>query len=348
MAAKTTVQSFGKLEGRTVNKFTITQGAGIQVSVINYGATVTSIIVPDKTGSPADVVLGFDTLEGYIRSGKHYFGAICGRYANRIANAAFGINGNEYHLSNNDGISCLHGGFKGFDKKYWDAEVLPEENGVRFSYRSLDDEEGFPGNVDISVTYIVAGNELHIKYAATTDKATPINITSHCYFNLSGGYENTILNHQLQLNAGNILEVDEKLIPTGNMKEVRNTTMDFTEVRKIGVSDDLSGEYDNSWVLKNSSGKLEKAVSLIHSETGIKMTVFTTQPSIHFYSGHFLDGNFMDTKKGKVYGKYAGLCLEAQHFPDSPNHPGFPNTILKPGEVYAEKTVYKFSNENIR
>lgn len=346
MAVKTTVQPFGEIDGRTVNKYTITQVAGIQVSVMNYGATVTSIIVPDKTGSPADVVLGFDTLEGYIRSGEHYFGGICGRYANRIADGRFRINGSEYHLSKNGGISCLHGGFKGFDKKYWEAEILPEGNGVRFSYKSFDGEEGFPGNMNVSVTYMVANNELHMEYVATTDKASPVNITSHCYFNLSGGNEQNILDHELQLNADRVLEVDEKLIPTGNMNEVKNTAMDFTHLRKIGTSNGSSEGYDYSWVLQKTNGQLEKAVSLVHPASGRKMTVYTTQPAVHFYTGHFLDGKMVDTKKGREYGKYAGLCLEAQHFPDSPNHPGFPDTILKPGEVYTEKTIYSFENVN--
>ncbi len=341
MAVKITVQPFGEWEGRTVNKYTITELAGIQVSLINYGAAVTSIIVPDKSGAPADVVLGFDTMEGYIRSGHFYFGGICGRYANRIGDATFRINGNEYHLSKNMGISCLHGGFQGFDKKYWEAEILPEENAVKFTYHSRDGEEGFPGNLDVAVTYAVIDHALHIEYTATTDKASPVNITNHCYFNLSGGNEKDILEHELQLDADKILEVDDKLIPTGKMSAVKDTPMDFTKLKKIGPGNGEGG-YDYSWVLRKSNGELTKAVTLIHPSSGRKMTVYTTQPAVHFYSGYFLDGNLTDTKKGIEYGQYAGLCLETQHFPDSPNHPDFPDTIVEPGEQYKEKTIFSF------
>jgi aldose 1-epimerase len=351
MAVKITVQAFGEYEGRTVNKYTITQVSGIQVSVMNYGATITSIVVPDKTGSPADVVLGFDTLEGYIRSGHFYIGGICGRYANRIADGKFRINGHEYQLSNNIGIGCLHGGYQGFDKKFWEAEILPEENGVAFTYSSKDGEEGFPGNLSAVVTYRVIDNALHIEYSATTDKASPVNLTSHSYFNLSGGNDENILNHKLKINASRIVEVGEGYVPTGKLKGIENSELDFTSPRKISNGNGEGNGFDYSWVVNPSTSlrtkdELTEAVSLMHEESGRRMTVYTTQPAIHFYSGHLLDGQMQDTKKGKEYGKYAGLCLEAQHFPDSPNHPEFPNTIVKPGELYREKTVYSFGNIN--
>ncbi len=346
MAVKTTVQDFGKYEGKPVCKYIITELAGIQVTAINYGAAITSIIVPDKMGSPADVVLGFNSLPGYIQAGDMYMGAICGRYANRIAHAKFRINGSEYKLASNNGRNCLHGGSKGFDKIYWDATLLPEGDGVRFTYRSKDQEEGFPGNMDVSVTYRVEDSALHIMYHAVTDKTTTINLTSHCYFNLSGGKENDILGHELELNADRFLEVNADAIPTGKMIDVKDTPMDFTCLRRTGAAINEVNGYDHSWVLNRSDMELVKAASLVHAASGRRMNMYTTQPGIHFYSGHLLRNDLGDTKQGKLYDKYAGLCLEAQHFPDSPNQKNFPDTVLLPGKVYTEKTVYSFTNHN--
>jgi aldose 1-epimerase len=342
MTVNVTVQPFGEYEGKKVDKYSITQVAGIQVSIINYGATVTSIIVPDKAGSPADVVLGFDTLEGYIKFGHYYFGGICGRYANRIANGRFHINGSEYQLSNNIGIGCLHGGFQGFDKKYWEAAILPEGNGVVFTYRSKDGEEGFPGTLVASVFYRVIDNALHIDYTATTDKASPVNLTSHSYFNLSGGSESDILAHELQINADKIVEVGDGYVPTGKLLGISKSPLDFTHHRAIGGENGEAGSYDYSWVINKNNAELTEAVSLLHRPSGRKMILYTTQPAVHFYSGHLLNEKITGAKKGGEYGKYAGLCLETQHFPDSPNHPEFPNTIIEPGETYAEKTIYRF------
>ncbi|HEV7783241.1 MAG TPA: aldose epimerase family protein [Chitinophagaceae bacterium] len=346
MAVRTTVEDFGTYQGKPVNKYIITELAGIQVTAINYGAAITGIIVPDNTGTPADVVLGFNSLKGYTQAGDMYMGAICGRFANRIAHAKFRINGSEYHLTNNNGRNCLHGGASGFDKAYWDGELLPEEDGVRFTYRSRDQEEGFPGNLDVSVTYRVENSALHIVYQAVTDKATAVNLTSHCYFNLSGGKEKDILGHELELNADRFLEVNGDAIPTGKLIDVKNTPMDFTTLRRTGVAIGKVNGYDHSWILNRSDVELVKAASLVHKESGRCMNMYTTQPAIHFYSGNLLRSDLGDTKQGKGYDKYAGLCLEAQHFPDSPNHKNFPETILEPGEVYAEKTVYSFTNHN--
>ena len=346
MAVNVTVQPFGEFEGRTVNKYTITQTAGIQVSVINYGATVTGIFVPGRNGAPADVVLGFETMEGYINAGHFYIGGICGRYANRIADGRFQINDQEYQLSKNNDIGCLHGGFTGFDKKYWEAEILPEGNGVIFTYKSRDGEEGFPGNLDVTVTYRVIENALHIEYRAVTDKATPVNLTNHSYFNLSGGSENNILDHQLRINAANIVEVGEGFVPTGRLLAVADSPLDFKVLKRIGSGNEVTVDYDYSWVMNKQAGELAESASLVHKKSGRCMTVFTTQPAVHFYSGNFLDGRMTGTKNGRVYGKYAGLCLETQHFPDSPNHPAFPNTIIHPGETYSEKTIYRFSDIN--
>ncbi len=337
------IQPFGEFENKPVSRYILTDGNRLQVSAINYGATLQSILLPGKEGGLTDVILGFDTLEGYTGAGSSYIGSICGRYANRIAGAAFHLDGQAYYLAKNDGENFLHGGHRGFDKVYWDAEILPEENAVKFSYSSKDGEESFPGNLLVTVEYKVKGDALHISYRAVTDKATPVNLTSHCYFNLSG--DENILEHELQLNAGRIAEVNNALIPTGKFIHVKGTPFDFTKSKKIEIVPGT--EYDHSWVLPESNGELIKAAVLFHQQSGHSMTVHTTQPAIHFYSGHFLDGNLQYTKEGKRYGKYAGLCLEAQHFADSPNQSNFPNTILRLGEVYVQKTVYSFNNDQL-
>lgn len=342
MAVETIAQPFGEFEGRPVTKYVITEPGGIQVSVMNYGASVTNIIVSDKKGMPADVVLGFDTLDDYLLAGSIYMGGICGRYANRIANASFRINGSEYKLAHNNGVNCLHGGFKGFDKAYWDAQLLPEGDGVTFTYRSKDGEEGFPGNLDAAVTYRVADHSLHIDYKAVTDKNTPVNLTSHCYFNLAGRNAGDILDHKLQMNAGTFLEVGDEFIPTGKIAAVANTAMDFTSFQETGFAINEVQGYDHCWVLDKSNEELINAASLLHTGSGRKMTVYTTQPGIHFYSGHLLEESLYVAKNGSRLKNFAGLCLETQHFPNSPNRKDFPNTILFPGETYHEKTIYSF------
>lgn len=345
MRVKVTVQPFGEWNGKTVNKYIITAIAGIQVSVINYGATVTSIIVPDRSGAPADVVLGFDSLDEYIKAGNYYIGGICGRFANRIAGARFRINGSEYTLTGNDGGHCLHGGNHGFDKVFWEGNILPDGDGVEFTYYSKDGEEGFPGNLSVTVTYRVEQHSLVITYSGITDKPTPVNLTSHCYFNLSGIEESDILDHQVEIDSSRYLQVDPSFIPTGSYQQVEQSLMDFRQFRKAGdVLEKLNG-IDHCWVLENNAGAMKKAAELIHEKSGRTMQVFTTQPGIHFYSGHFLNGNTNGNGKHTAFGKYAGLCLEAQHFPDSPNHPSFPPTILLPGERYSEQTIYSFSTD---
>jgi aldose 1-epimerase len=330
MGAQLSIHPFGEWEGRLINRYTVTETAGIQVSIINYGATVTSMIVPDRNGAPADVVLGFDTMEGYLNAGEYYIGGICGHM---------------YQLTGNNEGHCLHGGKKGFDKVFWEAEPLPGNDGVKFTYRSKDGEEGFPGNMTAMVTYRVEKKSLYISYAAFTDKATPVNLTSHCYFNLSGGAQKDILDHQLEINAVQYLETDNSLIPTGNIRDVMNTTMDFTRLRKTGdAMADLDG-FDQCWVLNGEGRGLVKAARLLHRASGRLMTVYTTQPGIHFYSGQWLNGGIQPGKPGPGFGKYAGLCLEAQHYPDSPNQSSFPNTILYPGETYSEETIYSFKTD---
>jgi aldose 1-epimerase len=342
MPVQVTKSAFGIFENRIITKYIISQLAGIQVCVMNYGATITNINMLDNNGTAGDIVLGFDTLDGYVNAPRVYMGSICGRFANRIANASFRINGRVYTLPKNNGQNILHGGHKGFDKVFWEAAILPANDGVVFTYTSKDGEEGFPGNLAASVTYRVHNNELHILYHATTDKATPVNLASHCYFNLSGGKENNILTHELQLYAKYFLEVDATLIPTGTLLDVKNTAMDFLQLRTTASVIDSSNEYDHCWALENKNNELVKAAHLVHKLTGREMTVYTTQPGIQLYTGNALDGSLIHTKKGIVYEKYAGLCLETQHFPDSPNKSNFPNTILFPGEIYQHQTVYRF------
>jgi len=335
MPVRVTEQEFGSFNGRVVNKYTIAQIAGVHVSVINYGAAITGISMPDNKGVPGSVVLGYDTLEDYLQASDAYMGSICGRYANRIRNAQFNIDGVTYQLPVNNDAHCLHGGNWGFDKVYWEATVLPDE-GVAFSYNSPDGDEGFPGNLTVTVTYTVSNNALVIEYTAVTDKATPVSLTSHAYFNLSGGSDADIFNHQLQLNAHQYLEACSCQLPTGRLLEVAGTDMDFTQLRTTAGRD-----YDHCWVLDTKkAGELLSAATLVHGASGRAVEVLTTEPGIHYYSGHSLGGS--------GHNRYEGLCLEAQHFPDSPNQPHFPNTILQPGDVYRQKTVYRFFNNFIK
>lgn len=343
MATRVSMESFGEWEGKIVNQYTIDDPEGIRVTVINYGAIITQIIAPDRNGIPGNVVLGFDRLEDYIRFGHFYIGCVCGRYANRIAGARFTLDGQEYRLSKNLPAGCLHGGFKGFDKKFWEVSILPEQNGVSFRYTSPDGEEGFPGQLETEVCYRVSGGSLYISYRAETDKPTPVNLTNHSYFNLSCGGERDILSHHLQIMAGRIVEVGEGYVPTGQLTDITGTGLDFSYPRQMGGEAGKPVPYDYSWVIDQQPVKPAVAAVLHHPDSGRKLTVLTTQPAVHFYSGHLLDAHTTIASKKIFYGKYAGLCLETQHFPDSPNHPGFPNTIIRPGENYREETIFRFS-----
>ena len=349
---------YGEVDGEKVIQYTLTNPSGMVVRILNYGGTVTDIIVPDNNGKPGNVVLGFDSLGGYLQTGNPYFGCLVGRYANRIANAKFTLDGKEYKLAaNNDGNS-LHGGVKGFDKRVWKASDINADSisSIRFSYDSKDGEEGYPGNLHSEVVYsLTKDNELKIEYTATTDKATPVNLTNHCYFNLSSGTDSTILDHELMLRAQQFTPVNDQLIPTGkivyvNAAEGSGTPvpeMDFLTPKKIGK--DISfvkGGYDHNWVFQKPENRFDMVASLYHKPSGRFMEVYTTEPGIQFYSGNFLNGTLKHTRGGMNYAKHAGLCLETQHFPDSPNQPAFPNTILKPGETYQQITVYKFSIKN--
>jgi aldose 1-epimerase len=330
---------YGMNGADSIFQYTLSNKNGMMVKILDYGGTVTDILTPDKNGVMGNVVLGYDSLSGYLQSGNPYFGCLVGRYANRIANAKFSLNGQEYTLAANNNGNTLHGGLKGFDKVKWRVKQVTV-NSIIFSYLSKDGEEGYPGNLSIDVIYAVSdNNELKIEYSATTDKPTPVNLTNHCYFNLSAGTDSTILDHELTLNAGKYTPVNDVLIPTGKIEDVKGTPMDFTTPKKIGKDiSTVTGGYDHNWVLNGVN-----AGSLYHAASGRLMEFTTTEPGIQFYSGNFLDGTLKNTRAGAKYVKHAGLCLETQHFPDSPNQPGFPSTILEPGKRYYQQTIYKFS-----
>ena len=335
---------YGLIGADSVFQYTLSNKNGIEIKILNYGGVVTNIITPNKNGKMGDVILGFDSLSGYLQNGNPYFGCLVGRYANRIANARFTLDGKEYSLAANNGINSLHGGIKGYDKVVWTVKYFSDSE-LQLSYMSKDGEEGYPGNLTIDVTYsLTADNSFGIKYSATTDKATAVNLTNHCYFNLSAGTDSTILEHELLLHAGQYTPVNDQLIPTGKIETVKETAMDFSVAKKIGKDiAKVSGGFDHNWVLNKKENTFEMIGTLYHAASGRYMEVFTSEPGIQFYSGNFLDGTLINTKGDAKYVKYAGLCLETQHFPDSPNQSAFPNTILRPGETYKHETVHKFS-----
>jgi aldose 1-epimerase len=333
-------------DGKDVNIFTMKNDNGIIAEVTNYGGIVTSLVVPDRDGLPGDIVLGFDNLKDYL-AGHPYFGAIVGRYANRIANARFELEGEVYQLAANNGINHLHGGIKGLDKVVWDYEILTgsELGSLRFTCFSPDGDEGYPGNLSIETLFMLNNdNELHIKFKATTDKPTPVNLSHHGYFNLTA-CRDSVLGHELKINGSRFTEVNDEYIPTGELSMVEGTAMDFREMKPVGRDiADVPGGYDHNYVLDNIQEPLKMVAILYEPVGGRRMEVLTTQPGVQFYTGNFLDGT-LTGKGGKVYRQHWGLCLETQHFPDSPNQPFFPDTILKPGEEYFHSTIYRFSVE---
>lgn len=349
-----TQTDFGKMpDGTAVTLYTLTNKNGVAISVMTYGATVQSIKAPDAKGQIADVVLGFDNLAGYLGT-EPYFGAVVGRYGNRIAKGHFKLDGQDYHMAINNPPNSLHGGLKGFDKVLWTGRDASSDAGpaVEFSYLSKDGEEGYPGNLTVKVKYtLTAANEVHLDYSATTDKTTVTNITNHTYFNLNGAGNGDILGEQLTLNASHYTPVDAGLIPTGVLEPVANTPFDFTKPAVIGSRINQAGNqqlkfaggYDHNWVIDHTApGALGLAAKVVDPVSGRVLEVLTTQPGVQFYTGNFLDGTITG-KGGKVYGKRAALCLETQHFPDSPNHPAFPTTTLMPGATMTSSTVWKFS-----
>lgn len=330
-------------DGQEVQRYTLTNADGMTVKITNYGAIVTSIQTPDREGNMGEVALGFDSVDGYVPNDPH-FGGIVGRYANRIAKGKFTLDGQEYTLAVNNAPNHLHGGITGFDRVVWQAEPLQKENAIRLTYVSKDGEEGYPGNLRAVVTYTLTDdNGLRIDYEATTDKATPVNLTNHSYFNLSAGKEKDILNHIVTIHADNFTATDETLIPTGELAPVKGTPYDFTTSTRVGDRiDNLQGYgYDLNYVVRNGGEELVHAATVEDPATGRLMEVHTTQPGIQFYTAYHLDGT-LTGHDSTTYNRYAGLCLEAQHFPDSPNQESFPSSVIRPNEKYSETTVYKF------
>jgi aldose 1-epimerase len=341
---------FGRAEGRQVDIYTLTNTNGVEVRIMTYGAAIVSLKTPDRAGKLADIVLGFGALDPYV-AGVPYFGAVVGRYANRIANGRFTLDGTTYQLPKNDGPNSLHGGDKGFDKRVWRASPFETAQGpgLRLSYISAAGEEGYPGQLTAHVTYqLHDDNSLSIDYAATTTAPSPVNLTNHSYFNLTGDPKHTILDHVLTINADSFTPVDATLIPTGELRPVAGTPFDFRKATSIGARIGANNEqlhlghgYDHNWVLvKPHDGAMTTAAILSDPASGRTLEVRTTQPGLQFYSGNFLDGK--PAGHGTVFEHRTGLCLETQHFPDSPNQPSFPSTILRPGQTYSERTVLIF------
>lgn len=341
-------EPFGKTaDGTAVDRYVLTNANGMLAKIITYGAILTELDFSDKDGHPADVVLGFDNLESYL-AGHPHFGATTGRVANRIAKGKFTLDGKEYKLAVNNGPNALHGGLKGFDKAVWKAEPkqTPEAVGVQLTYVSKDGEEGYPGNLTTVVIYSLNNqNELRIDYKATTDKATPVNLTNHSYFNLAGAGSGDILGHELMIEADEYTPADDTLIPTGEFRSVKGTPLDFTQPATIGsrigqITDKTNG-YDHNFVLRSKGKKLALAARAYDPKSGRVMEMFTTEPGVQLYTANFLDGK-LKGKNGAPFKKHQAFCLEAQHFPDAVNHPEFPSIILRPGETYTQTTVYKF------
>jgi aldose 1-epimerase len=352
-ATKISKADFGKTkDGVAVQIFTLTNASGMELRISTYGGVIVSLKTPDRTGAMGDVVLGFDSLDGYLNPKEPYFGALIGRYGNRIGHAKFSLDGKAYTLPANDGVNSLHGGTRGFDKYVWTPKQL-SDGGLELTILSKDGDQGYPGNLHVTVVYhLTDANEVRIDYTATTDKDTVVNLTNHAYYNLKGAGNGDILDHILTLNASKFTPVDAGLIPTGELKPVTGTPFDFTKPTAIGARINQGDEqlklghgYDHNWVIDTKPGfqsPVHVAARVEEPSTGRVMEVSTTEPGIQFYTGNFLDGT-LTGKGGKVYPTRAALCLETQHFPDSPNHPDFPTTELKLGQTYKTTTIYKFS-----
>ncbi len=347
-----TKSAFGTVDNQPVDLYTLTNANGQTVKITNYGGIITSINTADKDGTIEDVVLGYDSLAGYLKA-TSFFGAAVGRYGNRIAKGKFTLNGQTYTLAQNNGPNSLHGGKKGFDKVIWKAEEVKTDNsvGLKLSYLSADGEEGFPGNLNVTMTYTWDNeNALTIDYEATTDKPTIVNLCNHSYFNLTGNTKRDILDHQVKLLASKFVSVDKTLIPTGELKDVKGTPFDFMQATAVGTRiDDTTdvqikngGGYDHCWVIDRKDSSLVSFATVVDPTSKRQMEVLTTEPGVQFYTGNFLNGTITG-KHNAVYKKRFGLCLETQHYPDSPNQPSFPSVVLNPGQTYRTTTVYKFS-----
>ena len=347
-----TMVSFGRTaSGRLVEIYTLTNSKGAEARIMTYGGTIVSLKMPDRNGKLADIVLGFDNLAAYEKT-RTFFGALIGRYGNRIAKGKFRLGGKDYQLVTNNGANHLHGGIDGYDRVVWTAKPIQGTDSVslELTYLSLDGEEGYPGNLRIRVIYrLTDKNEVKIVYSATTDKETVVNLTHHSFFNLADGGASIILGHQLTLNADLFTPTDAGSIPTGQLRPVKGTPFDFTKATVIGARIDDPDEqlkfgqgYDHNFVLNKNGSELSLAATVYEPKSGREMKLYTTEPGIQFYSGNFLDGS-VKGKAGVSYSRRSGFCLEAQHFPDSPNEASFPTTVLKPGQTYAQTTIYSFS-----
>lgn len=341
---------FGETGGAVIHAYTLENATGLSVRLLDYGATIQSILVPDRNGQVADVLLGYSTLEGYIED-RSYFGSTVGRYSGRIGNGLFTLDGTVYRLPKNDGANTLHGGFNGFNKKRWDAVIEPEGSSqtVRMIYSSQNGEEGFPGTLVVTVRFTLTDdNELILDYEAVTDRPTVLNLTNHAYFNLRGEGNGDILSHILHVSSDFFAETDEMLIPTGSFCPVEGTVLDFRTPLPVGARLDVSDRllapakgYDHSFLfMRSSANELVLSARLYEPDSGRALEVWTTEPDLHVYTGNFLEG--VAGKHGSVYGPYTGICLETQHFPDSPNRPEFPSTRLNPGDRFQSRTIYRF------
>jgi aldose 1-epimerase len=348
-------ESFGTKEGTPVELYTLRNAKGMEAKITNYGGIVVALKVPDRTGQFGDVVLGFDVLDGYLSpeyaKSNPYFGALIGRYGNRIGKARFSLGGKEYKLAANNGVNHLHGGVKGYDKVVWEARPVPgEEPALELHYLSKDGEEGYPGNLDIKAVYTITNeNSLKVDFTATTDKETVANLTHHSYFNLAG--KGDILGHEVMINSDKTTPVDSGLIPTGELRPVKGTPFDFNTPTAIGARIGQDDEqlkfgkgYDHNWVINKNAGELGLMARVYEATSGRVLEVLSTEPALQFYSGNFLDGS-LKGKGGWVYQFRNGFCMEPQHYPDSPNKPKFPSTVLKPGETYRNTILYRFSTK---
>jgi aldose 1-epimerase len=333
----------GTIGDDSVYAYIIKNSRGLKASVSNYGGTLLELWTPDKSGKSGNVILGYDSLSGYLQKSNPYFGATVGRYANRISHGSFTIDGKTYTLAGNDRGNTLHGGIKGFDKVIWNVNQV-NDSSVALSYASRDGEEGFPGNLTVKIVYTVTSrNGLAIDYTALSDMKTPVNLTNHAYFNLSAGKDSTILGEEIKIYASKYTPVNDSLIPTGQRASVKNTPMDFLKEKKIGSDlNKVKGGYDHNFIIDRKDSSLTIAATLFDPGSGRTMEVWTTQPGIQFYTGNFLNGRITG-RNGKKIVQHGALCLETQHFPDTPNQPSFPNVILGPGQTFHEVTVYKFS-----
>ena len=334
---------YGVIGNDSVYAYTLKNKEGLKAVITNYGGTILELWTPDKSGKSGNVVLGYDSLSGYLQKGNPFFGALIGRYANRLSKGTFTIDGKTYTLALNDHGNTLHGGLKGFDKVVWTVNQV-NDSSLALSYMSRDGEEGFPGNLNVKVVYTLrSGNELLIDYTAMTDMKTPVNLTNHAYFNLSAGKDSTVLGHELRINASKFTPVDENLIPTGKLASVEKTPMDFLKFKPIGKDlEKVKGGYDHNYVIDKKDSGLNLAAEVYEPNSGRQMQVRTTQPGIQFYTGNFLNGS-LTGRDGKKIVQHGAFCLETQHFPDSPNQPSFPNVILEPGQTFHELTIYRFS-----